>query len=90
MKIISVLSAWGMFLVVLGHSSPPPAGDIWIPKIWVHIHELIYGFHMPLFAFISGVCFFLFSYYRGYMDLILHKGRRLLLPYFLDIDHVFF
>lgn len=90
MKIISVLSAWGMFLVVLGHSSPPPAGDIWVPEIWTYFNELIYCFHMPLFAFISGICFFLFSNYKGYMDLILHKGKRLLIPYFFWMSFIFF
>lgn len=44
--LISFLQAWGILLVVIGHSfynSPDNAACVWI-----------YTFHMPLFIFISG------------------------------------
>lgn len=41
---LDAAKGWGMFLVVLGHATPPE---------WVG--TLIYGFHMPLFFVISGL-----------------------------------
>ena len=40
-KRIDVLRAWGIFLVIAGHSGSPFSG-------------FIYTFHMPLFFFITG------------------------------------
>lgn len=44
---IDYLKAFAMFLVVLGHAG---LGEDSIIKSW------IYGFHMPLFIFVSGYC----------------------------------
>lgn len=41
---LDAAKGWGMFLVVLGHASPPE---------WAGV--LIYSFHMPLFYVISGL-----------------------------------
>lgn len=80
--LISFLQAWGILLVVLGHSflgaENHPA-----------VHSWIYSFHMPLFMFISG---FLLRYGCREQGLsfvqkvcnsgfLLKKVRRLLVPY---------
>ena len=43
-EVIDLCKAWGMILVVWGHSAGIP----------VVLSTLIYSFHMPLFFFISG------------------------------------
>ena len=80
-NLVSFLQAFGIVLVVLGHSHQgAPADPLW--------HTWIYSFHMPLFMFISG---FLLRYtnerkgislattpLRGFMW---KKAKRLLVPY---------
>lgn len=81
-QLMSMLSIWGIVLVVLGHSGMAE------PQIEPHVTILkgwIYSFHMPLFFFISG---FLFSYTNintlniDAKKFILKKVDRLLVPYF--------
>ena len=84
---VSVASAIGIVLVVLGHSLPPhllyPEDDQFA-KIATSIISFIYTFHMPLFFSISG---FLYAHTnvasrrRSYGNLMLNKAVRLLLPY---------
>lgn len=82
-SLISFLQAFGIVLVVVGHS------DYGIPDN--PLHRWIYSFHMPLFMFISG---FLFAYgferrgtdpgglrLWGRSGFLLKKARRLLVPY---------
>lgn len=89
MKIISVLSAWGMLLVVLGHSLPPINGLIYAPHWMGFLSRWIYSFHMPLFAFISGFCFYAFTRDSTYYGLLISKAKRLLLPYIFWISFMF-
>lgn len=79
--LMSMLSIWGILLVVLGHSGmaePHILPHVTILKSW------IYSFHMPLFFFISG---YLFSYTNP-DTLKIKAGKfmkkkfdRLLIPY---------
>lgn len=82
-NLMSMLSIWGIILVVLGHSgftSPVIADEL--PRL----HEWIYSFHMPLFFFISGYLYSLtnasFSNISS-KKFILKKLRRLMAPYFV-------
>lgn len=79
---ISFLQTFGIILVVLGHSFYRVSPDN--PFI-----RWIYGFHMPLFFFISG---YLLHYTQpdlqsirlfGTNGYLTRKARRLLLPYFV-------
>ena len=83
-QLISFLQAFGIILVVLGHSFQTYPSSPFI-KQW------IYGFHMPLFMFISG---YLFKYSSIKNNVSIHnlpiigknglawkKCKRLLLPY---------
>lgn len=70
-EIIDLCKAWGMILVVWGHSAGIP----------VVLSTLIYSFHMPLFFFISG---YLLKTSRLQGDFTKEVGdlaRTLLVPY---------
>jgi hypothetical protein len=76
--IISFLQAWGIILVVIGHSTEVPV-----------IYPWIYSFHMPLFMFISGylLCHGIRAGGLTFEQKVLSSGfllkkvRRLLVPY---------
>lgn len=73
---IDIAKTIAIVLVVIGHFIP--AGS---PQWWVDARTVIYTFHMPLFFFASG---FLFAYTErpvAYGKFLLHKARRLMLPY---------
>ncbi|MDR3268088.1 MAG: acyltransferase family protein, partial [Tannerella sp.] len=77
---IDIAKAICILLVVIGHYVPTDA-----PAWYKSMVEVIYGFHMPLFMFVSG-----YVYWKGatrkpvkYPDFILKKFNRLMIPYFL-------
>jgi fucose 4-O-acetylase-like acetyltransferase len=65
---IDIAKGIGIFLVVLGHTGIPVKLSYWI-----------YSFHMPLFFFISGMCFDI-SKYQSFKSILLKKSKTLLLP----------
>ncbi len=89
---ISFLQAFGIVLVVVGHSfSCAPSLPL--------LYYWIYSFHMPLFIFISGYLLryscerknsFLFAMpWRARKSFVLKKAKRLLLPYWFISSVVF-
>lgn len=54
--LMALLSVWGIFLVLLGHSG---FEEEIIQKNLSGLHSWIYSFHMPLFFLISGFLFLL-------------------------------
>lgn len=90
--LISFLQAFGILLVVMGHS------------LYQHedcfLHKWIYSFHMPLFMFLSG---YLLNYglakreislaeinIRGRHGFVISKIKRLLIPYMLISTFAYF
>lgn len=70
-EIIDLCKAWGMILVVWGHSSGIP----------VTAATLIYSFHMPLFFFISGYLLKTSRLQRSITKEVAELARALLVPY---------
>lgn len=81
-KLMTMLSIWGIVLVVLGHSG---FEETIIQQNLYVIHSWIYSFHMPLFFMVSGYLFSLTNIdfksidYAAFMK---KKVIRLLIPYF--------
>lgn len=61
---------FGIFLVVLGHTS--------IPVMSINV---IYSFHMPLFFFISGYLFDA-NKFESFFRFMRHRLKQLIIPYF--------
>jgi len=82
-RLISLMSLWGIILVVLGHSG---FEETIVMKQLSALHTWIYSFHMPLFFFISGYLYALtnsdFSQipFQGFMK---KKFLRLYIPYII-------
>lgn len=80
-RLMSLLSVWGIILVVLGHSG---FEEPIIQQKLKFLHDWIYSFHMPLFFMISG---YLFSHTNDSLTdinpqkFIRKKTLRLLVPY---------
>lgn len=81
-----------MVLVVVAHTTRmyTPYGvvkPIYSSKILVSITNFIYGFHMPLFIFISGAVYCLcvkeLEKYKDTFKFIVKKFKRLMIPYFV-------
>lgn len=78
---MALLSVWGIVLVVLGHSG---FEEQIVAERLSGLHGWIYGFHMPLFFFISG---YLFAYTNpdfakiDAASFLWKKVRRLIVPY---------
>lgn len=78
---MALLSVWGIVLVVLGHSG---FEEPIVAERLSGLHGWIYGFHMPLFFFISG---YLFAYTNpdfakiDAASFLWKKVRRLIVPY---------
>ena len=69
-------------LVVLGHAISLCYG-VGNPTLWYNpVFNVIYTFHMPLFVFISGY-FFTSSLKKSFVDVLVGKMKRLLIPAFL-------
>jgi fucose 4-O-acetylase-like acetyltransferase len=71
-----IAKAIGIILVVIGHYYPCSS-----PEWYVKLREWIYSFHMPLFLFASGYIYIAFKKEEKYIDFILKKIKRLMLPY---------
>ena len=65
---LDVAKGIGILLVILGHCQLGRIG---------RAHSLIYSFHMPLFFFISGVCF---SNKYTFSTLAVKRFRQIILP----------
>lgn len=65
---LDVAKGIGILLVILGHCQLGRIGNI---------HALIYSFHMPLFFFISGLCF---SNKYGFTSLAVKRFKQMILP----------
>jgi len=92
---IDALKGLAIALVVLGHAIPTATGvahggpglyqvttSVWVPyatatSLWF---SLIYSFHMPLFAFVSGYVMWP-SRERSYVSQLVRSARGLLVPY---------
>ena len=68
---ISIAKAIGIILMVIGHSGCPE-----------YIHDFIYMFHMPLFFFLSGLCF-KDKYITHTSDFLLRRIKGLYVPFVL-------
>jgi len=82
-KAIDAAKGIGIILVVYGHVARGihNAGLYQNNLIYYNlIDDIIYSFHMPLFFFISGL-FFIKSYQKKGLKLILNKFDRILYPY---------
>lgn len=91
---ITILRNISIILVILGHAGCIYAG-YWSytvvngnSSILKFITEYIYSFHMPLFVFISG---YIYIYnkekrnkYKSFIELIINKAKRLLIPYLVS------
>lgn len=80
-QLMSLLSIWGIFLVVLGHSG---FEEPIIQHRLGYLHSWIYSFHMPLFFMISGYLFSFTNKNFGEVvlgDFLWKKVKRLLVPY---------
>lgn len=87
---VSALSGWGIFLVVVGHSSGVPATEAAhvvtedrLYSAWAWFSDWIYTFHMPLFFFLSGLNYswFVKAKNRHWRELVIDRAARLLIPY---------
>ena len=55
---ISILQGWSMLLVVIGHVTLTNIFENPATPVSTEVERIIYGFHMPLFMFISGGLFY--------------------------------
>lgn len=77
LELLDVAKAICIILVVVGHYSPDDA-----PAWNVMLRHWIYGFHMPLFLFVSGFIATRFSHIgESYGMQVLRKFKRLFVPY---------
>ncbi|MDR1331192.1 MAG: acyltransferase [Tannerella sp.] len=75
---VDIARAVCILLVVAGHYVPENS-----PEWYVTVHDIIYGFHMPLFMFVSGYVYQATWRPTRYVDFIRKKFSRLMIPYFL-------
>ena len=84
---LSILQAWAMLWVVIGHSflAKPGEGPLWENALF----HFAYSFHMPLFMLVSGWLFYLTRLavsgsgggrFWSYPAIVKDKSIRLLLP----------
>lgn len=80
---ISILQGWSMLLVVIGHVTLTNIFENPATPVSTEIERIIYGFHMPLFMFISGGLFYYTKIRKGkkYGVTIRDKAKRLLAPF---------
>lgn len=82
-KLMSILSIWGILLVVLGHSG---FEEEIIQQHLHYLHSWIYSFHMPLFFLVSGFLYSLTN--TDFLEIkplsfLKKKAVRLLIPYLI-------
>ena len=80
---ISILQGWSMLLVVIGHVTLTNIFENPATPVSTEVERIIYGFHMPLFMFISGGLFYYTKIRKGkkYGVTIRDKAKRLLAPF---------
>ena len=81
-KRLSQIDAWrgfAIFCVILYHSIIVYPINLQENNMLKSLYDYISVFNMPLFFFISGVCF---SYKGNYREYIIKKIKRILIPYF--------
>lgn len=66
-KRIDILKAWGIILVIAGHTHSPFSG-------W------IYTFHMPLFFFVSGFLRY-GAHKKSWREFLVGKAKSIIVPY---------
>lgn len=76
---IDAIKGIGIFNVILQHSIILYPIDLHQYEFWNTIYLFLKAVSMPLFFFISGLCF---SYKGNYLEHTKKKIRRLLIPYF--------
>jgi acyltransferase len=72
---IDHLKAFGIFLVVFGHSAAAP----------IRVETWIYSFHMPLFFLLSGILEKPVAVNVSFRSYFMRQARQLLGPYFLFV-----
>lgn len=80
-KLMSLMSLWGIILVVLGHSG---FEETIVMDNLLGLHKYIYSYHMPLFFFISGYLYALTNPDFARIDplkFLKKKILRLYVPY---------
>lgn len=88
---LDVMKVIGILLVVFAHTSRMYTPDGLIPTnqtsdILSAMTRAIYGFHMPLFVFISGLTYRHTSNkpsYRSFANFVTNKAKRLIIPYII-------
>ncbi|MDR2119744.1 MAG: acyltransferase [Tannerella sp.] len=75
---VDVARAVCILLVVTGHYEPADC-----PSWYGVMNRVIYGFHMPLFMFVSGYVYWATRQPARYADFVRKKFNRLMIPYFL-------
>ena len=80
---ISILQGWSMLLVVIGHVTLTNIFENPATPISAEVERIIYGFHMPLFMFISGGLLYYTKIRKDkkYVVTIRDKAKRLLIPF---------
>ena len=80
---VTIAKGFGIILVVIGHFIPKGI----TPEYYIHIKNLIYTFHMPLFFLLAGL---LYNYQKySYNELVSNKIKRLVYP-FISVAIFFF
>jgi fucose 4-O-acetylase-like acetyltransferase len=74
---VDISRAICILLVVTGHYEPADS-----PLWYATVNDVIYGFHMPLFMFVSGYVYWAAWRPVKYTDFIRKKFNRLMIPYF--------
>ena len=72
-----------VILVVLGHSIQYGAGSDYYTSLAFFanpLFEFIYSFHMPLFAVISGYCFWFTTKNRTFAQTLINRVQRIFVP----------
>ena len=80
---IDAIKAVAILLVVLGHSIQYGCGSEYLESnayFQNPLFEYIYSFHMPLFAMISGYLFNQTVSKRSFIEVIINRVQRLLIP----------
>ena len=83
-KYIDYLKCFAIFSVVLGHTLKNMSH---YSVISYSVENVIYSFHMPLFALLSGM---FFKASMDFKSFVKKKFNQLLIPYFAEVVIVFF
>ena len=82
-KYVDYLKCFAIFLVILGHTLSNMVESSMLSRI---TEDVIYSFHMPLFAMLSGLFFSASSKWNVFIS---KKSIQLLIPYFFEVLVVF-